>query len=116
MAVTVADTLAAKNNLDFPIVDGNDVKGGCHCVEDNAAMNKIIGSQKAQAGMLVFVKNDNGSSKSKTYQLNDAMDTFTPFGGDLTTEQMQSIMDYVNKNIEHSKVEDVDGTTYLTLL
>ena len=73
MAVQVADTLAPKNGLSFPIADGNDIAGGAHTVANTVARDALIGSQKAKAGMIVYVVGDG------YYKMNDDMTAFEPF-------------------------------------
>lgn len=115
MAVQVADTMKAKNNLDFPIVESQDIKGGLHCVTSIAERDKLLQSEKKQAGMLVYVAGSDGT-KGVTYQMSDDMMSFHVFAGDLTSEQLQSILDYVQKNFESSKFTEEEGQAYLELL
>lgn len=118
MAVQVADTLAAKNNLDFPVVESKDIKGGVHCVADIAARDALLGSSKIEAGMLVYVAavEEAGAVVGKTYQLNNDLLSFSPFGGEITETQMTDILTYVSDNMETSKVTEEDGVTYLELI
>lgn len=118
MAVQVADTLAAKNNLDFPVVESKDIKGGIHCVADIAARDALLESSKIEAGMLVYVAavEEAGAVVGKTYQLNNDLLSFTPFGGEITETQMTDILTYVSDNMETSKVTEEDGVTYLELI
>lgn len=116
MAVTIADTFAPKNNLDFPVVESKDVKGGIHCVESTEERDALLTSQKAEAGMLVYVKGADGS-QGKTYQMNDTKTAFVPFGGELTSDQLSEILTYVETNMESSKyTEDDEGNGILELL
>ena len=64
MAVEVADTLTAKNNGAFPVVEDTAIAGGFQVVADESARTKLIGSQKAKVGMVVV-----DSSDGKSYQL-----------------------------------------------
>ena len=64
MAVEVADTLTAKNNGTFPVVEDTAIAGGFQVVENESARTKLIGSQKAKIGMVVV-----DASDGKSYQL-----------------------------------------------
>ena len=67
MAVEVADTLTAKNNGTFPVVEDTAIAGGFQVVADESARTKLIGSQKAKIGMVVV-----DASDGKSYQLKAA--------------------------------------------
>lgn len=64
MAVEVADTLTAKNNGTFPVVEDTAIAGGFQVVADLSARTALIGSQKAKIGMVVV-----DASDGKSYQL-----------------------------------------------
>ena len=64
MAVEVADTLTAKNNGTFPVVEDTAIAGGFQVVANASARAALIGSQKAKVGMVVV-----DSSDGKSYQL-----------------------------------------------
>lgn len=116
MAVQVADTMKAKNNLDFPVVESQDIKGGIHCVKNVEERDALLTSSKIEAGMLVYVAGAEGEAVGKTYQLNDDLLTFSPFGGEMTETQLTEILTYVSDNMETSKVTEEDGVTYLELI
>lgn len=118
MAVQVADTMKAKNNLDFPVVESQDIKGGVHCVATIAERDALLETSKIEAGMLVYVATveEEGATVGKTYQLNNDLLTFSPFGGEITETQMTDILTYVSDNMETSKVTEEDGVTYLELI
>ena len=64
MAVEVADTLTAKNNGTFPVVEDTAIAGGFQVVANASARTALIGSQKAKIGMVVV-----DTSDGKSYQL-----------------------------------------------
>ena len=115
MAVTVADQLKPKNGLSFPVVESSDIKGGVHCVATTEERDALLKTDKKEAGMLVYVKGA-GDGSGVTYQLNDDLLTFHVFSGEITSEQMQTIMEYVQANIEHSTYTEEEGMGILTLL
>lgn len=56
MAVEVADTLTAKNNGKFPVVDDTAVAGGLHTYATTAEREAVIGTQLAKEGMIAYDK------------------------------------------------------------
>lgn len=115
MAVQVADTLKPKNGLDFPVVESEDIKGGLHCVADTGERDALLTSEKCIAGMLVYVAGSDGQ-KGKTYQVKDDLSGFDEFAGELSSTQLENILEYVETNIQHTIVSEEQGVTYLELL
>lgn len=55
--IEIISTLKQKNNLDFPIVDSNDIKGGLYLVNTVSEKNSIPTSRRKE-GMVCWVKDD----------------------------------------------------------
>ena len=55
--IEIISTLKQKNNLDFPIVDSNDIKGGLYLV-NNVSERDGIPTLRRKEGMVCWVKDD----------------------------------------------------------
>lgn len=55
--IEIISTLKQKNNLDFPIVDSNDIKGGLYLV-NNLSERDNIPKTRRKEGMVCWVKDD----------------------------------------------------------
>lgn len=55
--IEIISTLKQKNNLDFPIVDSNDIKGGLYLV-NNVSERNSIPILRRKEGMVCWVKDD----------------------------------------------------------
>lgn len=115
MAVQVADTLKPKNGLDFPVVESEDIKGGLHCVASDTDRDELLTSDKCVGGMLIYVAGQDGQ-KGKTYQVKDDLSGVEEFAGALDSTQLETILEYVEANIEHSKYTEEEGVSYLEIL
>jgi hypothetical protein len=75
MAVRVQDTIKAKNDADFPVVETSAIKGGHQEVADATARNAITTAHRS-IGMFVVTQDD-----GKVWQLNGDLTTWTEFTG-----------------------------------
>lgn len=111
--VTQNETILAQNTRIENLENGDiDIPGGFHIVDTIEERNELLvidDGKFAIVGMLVYVR-----SEDKTYQLksDDIWQVFT----DLTTNQMDQIVEYVNTHMADRSVYSVeDGVEYLTL-
>lgn len=97
-------------------------KGGIVCVDSIAERDTLLTSETKYAGMIVYVAGKAATETEEAvaaayYSLSDDLATWVPFTGSLSQQDMESVLSYVQSNLEHSKYEEgEDGTAYLTLL
>lgn len=81
----------------------------------------MLTSEDKFAGMIVYVAGKAATETTEAvpaayYSLNDDLATWSPFSGSLSQSDMQTIVQYVEDNLETSKFEeDEEGNCYLTL-
>jgi hypothetical protein len=101
MPIELTGQLAPKNDADFPIAEGKDIKGGMPAFADLTAANNFITNypNRLQKGQLCYIEAD-----SNHYKLNNAMDTWelntvdpTSIGNVVTTTET-SIADYITND------------------
>ena len=111
--VTQNETILAQNTRIENLENGGvDIPGGFHIVDTIEERNELLVTDDGKfaiVGMLVYV-----TSEDKTYQLKsgNVWQVFT----DLTTNQMDQIVEYVNTHMADRSVYSIeDGVEYLTL-
>lgn len=89
MALTIISTIKPANDLSFPVVEANDVKGGLHQVKTLTDLSNLP-VEKRMAGMMCFVESDNNYYK----YINDNWELFSLDGTivDMTIEEAKAMM------------------------
>lgn len=114
MPVRVADTIKQINDVNFPVVESNDIKGGLYHVNTSAEMNALPEVRLIE-GMLCYVINEDTYYKRK----DNAWIIFTIGGGGggpdslITPEEVDSLKNIFNNTgpdlNSDFKDEGVDG-------